>query len=66
MYKNIVFDIGGVLINFNPRDFLMDLFFNEDVEDRRLLHAVGDGTFFADGEKINLREDMRAKLPPLL
>lgn len=39
---------------------------NEDVEDRRLLHAVGDGTFFADGEKINLREDMRAKLPPLL
>lgn len=39
---------------------------NEDVEDRRILHAVGDGTFFADGEKINLREEMKAKLPPNL
>ncbi len=39
---------------------------NEDVEDRRILHAVGDGTFFADGEKINLREAMLEKLPPFL
>ena len=39
---------------------------NEKAEDRRILHAVGDGTFFADGERINLREDMLAKLPPLL
>lgn len=39
---------------------------NEDVKDRRILHAVGDGTFFADGERINLREEMRAKLPPRL
>ena len=39
---------------------------NEDVEDRRILHAVGDGTLFADGEKINLREEMKAKLPPNL
>lgn len=37
---------------------------NEDIEDRRILHAVGDGTFVADGEKINLREAMRGKLPP--
>ncbi len=39
---------------------------NEEVVDRRILHAVGDGTFFADGEKINLREDMTGKLPPFL
>lgn len=39
---------------------------NEEIEDKRILHAVGDGTFFADGEKINLREEMRAKLPPRL
>lgn len=39
---------------------------NEKIEDKRILHAVGDGTFFADGEKINLRKDMEAKLPPLL
>lgn len=39
---------------------------NEDLEDRRILHAVGDGTFFADGEKIILRDEMKAKLPPKL
>lgn len=39
---------------------------SEEAEDRRILHAVGDGTFFADGEKINLREEMKEKLPPLL
>lgn len=39
---------------------------NEDAPDKRLLHAVGDGTFVADGEKYNLREQMKAKLPPNL
>ena len=37
---------------------------NESPQDRRMLHAVGDGTFFADGERIVLREQMRGKLPP--
>lgn len=37
---------------------------SEDAPDRRLLHAVGDGTFFADGERFDLRARMRAKLPP--
>lgn len=37
---------------------------NEAIRDRRLLHAVGDGTFFADGERFDLRREMRAKLPP--
>lgn len=32
--------------------------------DRRLLHAVGDGTFTADGERFDRSEAMRAKLPP--
>lgn len=31
--------------------------------DIRLLHAVGDGTFTADGERFDRREAMRAKLP---
>lgn len=39
---------------------------NDDAPDKRLLHAVGDGTFVADGEKFNLRERMKAKLPPNL
>jgi len=31
--------------------------------DKRMLHAVGDGTFVADGEKFDRRRMMRAKLP---
>lgn len=34
-----------------------------DREDKRLLHAVGDGTFTADGERFDRSEAMRAKLP---
>lgn len=32
--------------------------------DRRLLHAVGDGTFTADGDRFDRADAMRAKLPP--
>ena len=32
-------------------------------KERRMLHAVGDGTFVADGEKWDRRERMRSKLP---
>lgn len=39
---------------------------NTDIKDTRLCHAVGDGTFFADGEKFNFREEMKEKLPPAL
>ncbi len=37
---------------------------NENISDRRILHAVGDGTFYADGERYDLREKMKTKLPP--
>ncbi|WP_336977216.1 flavin reductase family protein [Altererythrobacter fulvus] len=33
-------------------------------QEKRLLHAVGDGTFIADGEVLDRREMMRAKIPP--
>lgn len=32
-------------------------------KERRLLHAVGDGTFTVDGETIDRKEMMRSKLP---
>ena len=32
-------------------------------KERRLLHAVGDGTFIADGRKLDRRQAMRSKLP---
>jgi hypothetical protein len=30
----------------------------------RTLHAVGDGSFIVDGERINKRAQMLSKLPP--
>jgi flavin reductase (DIM6/NTAB) family NADH-FMN oxidoreductase RutF len=32
--------------------------------EKRTIHAVGDGTFIVDGEKINRREMMLSRLPP--
>ncbi len=40
------------------------LWVNPDLEDRRICHAVSDGTFFADGERFDYRRLMEAKLPP--
>lgn len=33
-------------------------------EERRLIHAVGDGNFIADGRSFDRRRAMRARLPP--
>ncbi|KPL67600.1 flavin reductase [Erythrobacter sp. SG61-1L] len=33
-------------------------------QEKRMVHAVGDGTFIADGEVLDRREMMRAKIPP--
>ena len=40
MYKNIIFDLGGVVVDFNPREFLLERFYNEEIE-----HMVFDLTF---------------------
>ena len=34
LYKNIVFDLGGVVVDFNPREFLVDHFLNEKIENK--------------------------------
>jgi flavin reductase (DIM6/NTAB) family NADH-FMN oxidoreductase RutF len=36
---------------------------DEKRKEKRLLHAIGDGRFIVDGEKINLRRIMAEKLP---
>jgi len=36
---------------------------DETRKERRMLHAVGDGTFIVDGRKLDRREMMRSKLP---
>ena len=33
-------------------------------KERRALHAVGDGTFIADGRRLDRRRQMASKLPP--
>ena len=33
MYKNIIFDFGGVVVDFAPKDFLMDHFMNRRAEE---------------------------------
>ena len=38
---------------------------NPDRTERRTFHAVGDGTFVADGEMFDLRREMASKLPTL-
>ncbi len=32
MFKNVIFDLGGVLVNFNPHNFLLERFCNASVE----------------------------------
>ena len=41
----------------------IQLWENPRKKERRVIHANGDGTFFADGEFYNLREEMRKWVP---
>lgn len=34
MYKNIIFDFGGVMVEFNPRDYLMERFCHASTEEK--------------------------------
>lgn len=43
MFKNIIFDFGGVMVDFSPREFLVDHFFNESIE-----NALYEITFGSD------------------
>nr|WP_113868320.1 flavin reductase family protein [Brenneria salicis]NMN91834.1 flavin reductase (DIM6/NTAB) family NADH-FMN oxidoreductase RutF [Brenneria salicis ATCC 15712 = DSM 30166]RBP59881.1 flavin reductase (DIM6/NTAB) family NADH-FMN oxidoreductase RutF [Brenneria salicis ATCC 15712 = DSM 30166]RLM29874.1 flavin reductase [Brenneria salicis ATCC 15712 = DSM 30166] len=38
-------------------------YFDDTRPEKRMLHAVGDGTFITDGGKIDRKEMMRSKLP---
>ena len=34
MYKNIIFDLGGVMVDFDPKTYLVDRFCNAEVEEK--------------------------------
>ncbi|MBK8163392.1 MAG: flavin reductase family protein [Gammaproteobacteria bacterium] len=42
----------------------MMAYIDNDRKEKRTLHAVGDGTFIADGRRLDRRKAMRAKIPP--
>ena len=33
MYKNIIFDFGGVMVDFDPKGYLVDRFCNAETEE---------------------------------
>jgi flavin reductase (DIM6/NTAB) family NADH-FMN oxidoreductase RutF len=38
-------------------------YFDHSRKEKRTLHAIGDGTFVADGRRLNRRKMMRSKIP---
>ncbi len=50
--KHGILVLEGVQLWENPRK-----------KERRVLHANGDGTFFADGQFFNRRQEMKSRLP---
>jgi len=38
-------------------------YFDQSREEKRTIHAIGDGTFVVDGYKLDRREMMRSKIP---
>lgn len=45
MYKNVIFDIGGVMVDFNPKDFLLDRFCNSATEEKVYNLTFGSETW---------------------
>ncbi len=54
MYKSIIFDIGGVLVDFDPKAYLVDRLCNAEMEEKglrfdlwqRRMAAAGRGQAF--------------------
>lgn len=45
MYKNVIFDIGGVMVDFNPKDFLLERFCNSATEEKVYNLTFGSETW---------------------
>lgn len=57
MYKNIVFDLGGVMVDFDPREYLVELFGNQAVEEQVFALTFGSPEWgLLDAGLITLRE----------
>jgi len=68
LIKECLANIECKLIDFNRKHSIVILegvaaWFDAARKEKRMLHAVGDGTFIADGRKLDRRKMMRSKLP---
>ena len=45
MYKNVIFDLGGVMVDFAPKDFLLERFCNTAVEEKVYRLTFGSKTW---------------------
>ena len=68
LIKECLANIECKVIDFNRKHSIVILegvaaWFDAARKEKRMLHAVGDGTFIADGRKLDRRKMMRSKLP---
>lgn len=68
LIKECLANIECKVVDYNKKHSIVILeglaaYFDPARKEQRMLHAVGDGTFIADGRKLDRREMMRAKLP---
>lgn len=68
LIKECVANIECKVVDYNRKHGIVILegvaaYVDAARKEQRMLHSVGDGTFIADGRKLDRREMMRAKLP---
>lgn len=64
MYKNIVFDFGGVMVDFDPHKYLIDLFGNRGLEEEVYDLTFGSREWrLLDAGRITRREANERMLP---
>jgi flavin reductase (DIM6/NTAB) family NADH-FMN oxidoreductase RutF len=68
LIKECLANIECKVIDFNRKHSIVILegvaaWLDTARKERRMLHAVGDGTFIADGRKLDRRKMMQSKLP---
>ena len=56
MYKNIVFDLGGVVVEFDPHGFLLDRFYDEALEAKVVLTVPAEDAFLAEMDQAALAD----------
>lgn len=62
MYKYVIFDVGGVLVDFSPRIFLMNHFTNEALEQRLFEITFGSEEWLKLDAGLLSREDAYAAM----